>query len=87
MRLKRTRGFLKNPGVDSGLALGGVGGWGGGGVGEGVGWRGCREGGWKDKPSYAEVWASRVLASLSHVQLASLFLMFRRCCAPGFGSV
>ena len=41
----------------------------------------------KDKPSYAEVWASRVLASLSHVQLASLFLMFRRCCAPGFGSV
>ena len=41
----------------------------------------------KDKPSYAEVWALRVLASLSHVQLASLFLMFRRCCAPGFGSV
>ena len=30
MRLKRTPGFLKNPGVDSGLALGG-GGWGGGG--------------------------------------------------------
>ena len=31
MRLKRTPGFLKNPGVDSGLALGGgVGGWGGG---------------------------------------------------------
>ena len=30
MRLKRTPGFLKNPGVDSGLALGG-----GGGVGEG----------------------------------------------------
>ena len=29
MRLKRTPGFLKNPGVDSGLALGGVGGWGG----------------------------------------------------------
>ena len=28
MRLKRTPGFLKNPGVDSGLALGG---WGGGG--------------------------------------------------------
>ena len=28
-----------------------------------------------------------VLASLSHVQLASLFLMFRRCCASGFGSV
>ena len=27
MRLKRTPGFLKNPGVDSGLALGG---WGGG---------------------------------------------------------
>ena len=26
MRLKRTPGFLKNPGVDSGLALGGVGG-------------------------------------------------------------
>ena len=34
MRLKRTPGFLKNPGVDSGLALGGgVGGWGGGGGG------------------------------------------------------
>ena len=31
--------------------------------------------------------AFRVLASPSHVQLASLFLMFRRCCAPGFGSV
>ena len=31
MRLRRTPGFLKNPGVDSGLALGGVGGWGGGG--------------------------------------------------------
>ena len=30
MRLKRTPGFLKNPGADSGLALGGVGGWGGG---------------------------------------------------------
>ena len=30
MRLKRTPGFLKNPGVDSGLALGRVGGWGGG---------------------------------------------------------
>ena len=30
MRLKRTPGFLKNPGVDSGLALGGVGSWGGG---------------------------------------------------------
>ena len=30
MRLKRTPGFLKNPGVDSGLALGGVGGVGGG---------------------------------------------------------
>ena len=30
MRLKRTPGFLKNPGVDSGLALGGVGGWRGG---------------------------------------------------------
>ena len=30
MRLKRTPGFLKNPGVDSGLALGGGGGWGGG---------------------------------------------------------
>ena len=31
MRLKRTPGFLKNPGVDSGLALGGggVGGRGG----------------------------------------------------------
>ena len=29
MRLKRTPGFLKNPGVDSGLALAGVGGWGG----------------------------------------------------------
>ena len=29
MRLKRTPGFLKNPGVDSGLALGRVGGWGG----------------------------------------------------------
>ena len=29
MRLKRTPGFLKNPGVNSGLALGGVGGWGG----------------------------------------------------------
>ena len=29
MRLKRTPGFLKNPGVDSGLALGGVGGGGG----------------------------------------------------------
>ena len=28
MRLKRTPGFLKNPGVDSGLALGGVGGGG-----------------------------------------------------------
>ena len=26
MRLKRTPGFLKNPGVDSGLALGGGGG-------------------------------------------------------------
>ena len=34
-----------------------------------------------------QVWALRVLASLSHVQLASLFLMFRRCCASGFGSV
>ena len=32
MRLKRTPGFLKNPGVDSGLALGG-----GGGVGRGGG--------------------------------------------------
>ena len=30
MRLKRTPGLLKNPGVDSGLALGGVGGWWGG---------------------------------------------------------
>ena len=30
MRLKRTPGFLKNPGVDFGLALRGVGGWGGG---------------------------------------------------------
>ena len=31
MRLKRAPGFLKNPGVDSGLALGGVGvGWEGG---------------------------------------------------------
>ena len=29
----------------------------------------------KNKPSYAEVWALRVLASPSHVQLASLFLM------------
>ena len=29
MRLKRTPGFLKNPGVDSGLALGGGGGGGG----------------------------------------------------------
>ena len=29
MRLKRTPGFLKNPGVDSGLALGGMRGWGG----------------------------------------------------------
>ena len=29
MRLKRTPGFLKNPGVDSGLAVGA--GWGGGG--------------------------------------------------------
>ena len=27
MRLKRTPGFLKNSGVDSGLALGGLGGW------------------------------------------------------------
>ena len=41
----------------------------------------------KDKPSYGEVWALRVLASLSHVQLASSLLMFRRCCASGFGSV
>ena len=31
MRLKRTPGFLKNPGVDSGLALGRGGGVGGGG--------------------------------------------------------
>ena len=31
IRLKRTPGFLKNPGVDSGLALGVVGGRGGGG--------------------------------------------------------
>ena len=30
MRLKRTPGFLKNPSVDSGLALGGGGGGGGG---------------------------------------------------------
>ena len=30
MRLKLTRGFLKNPGVDSGLALGQGGGGGGG---------------------------------------------------------
>ena len=32
MRLKRTPGFLKNPGVDSGLALGGGGGGMGGGM-------------------------------------------------------
>ena len=36
----------------------------------------------KSKPSYAEVWA---LASPSHVQLASLLLMFLRCCASGLG--
>ena len=29
----------------------------------------------QNKTSYAEVWALRVLASPSHVQLASLFLM------------
>ena len=29
----------------------------------------------KNKASYAEVWALRVFASPSHVQLASLFLM------------
>ena len=34
MRLKRRPGFLKNPGGDSGLALGGVGGGGGGGGGD-----------------------------------------------------
>ena len=39
------------------------------------------------QPSYAKVWASGVLASSSHVQLASLFLMFIRCCAAGFRSV
>ena len=36
---------------------------------------------------YAEVWALRVLARPSHVQLASLFLVFRRCCAPGLPGV
>ena len=74
--------------------MGGVGGGGGGGGG-GVGGGGMMTYSsfsktthhFKDKPSYAEVWASRVLRALSHVQLASLFLMLRRCCAPGFGSV
>ena len=41
----------------------------------------------KSTPSYAEVWALGVLASSSHAQLASLFLMCIRCCASGFGSV
>ena len=40
----------------------------------------------KSKPSYAEVSALGP-ASPSHVQLASLFLMFGRCCASGFRSV
>ena len=41
----------------------------------------------KSKPSCAEVWALRVLASPSHLQLASLFLMLIRCCASGFRSL
>ena len=41
----------------------------------------------KSKPSYAEVWALRVLASPSHARLASCLLMFIRCCASGFRSV
>ena len=41
----------------------------------------------KRKPSYAEVGALGVLASSFHVQLASLFLMFIKCCASGFRSV
>ena len=40
----------------------------------------------KSKPSYAEVGALGGLASSSHVQLASLFSMFIRCCASGFRS-
>ena len=40
----------------------------------------------KNKPSYAEVSALGP-ASPSHVQMASLFLMFGRCCASGFRSV
>ena len=41
----------------------------------------------QSKPSYAEVWALRVLANPSYVQLAFLFLMFIRCCSSGFRSV
>ena len=38
------------------------------------------------QPSYAGVWALGLLAS-PHVQLASVFLMFIRCCASSFKSV
>ena len=41
----------------------------------------------KRKPSYTEVGALGVLANSFHVQLASLFLMFIKCCASGFRSV
>ena len=50
-------------------------------------WKGHLKHHLKSKPSYAEVWALRMLASPARVQLASLFLVFIRCCASGFGSV